>query len=142
MAEPRHLLRPFVGWPIKDRSLEAVESYLERVRGVKTQRSFDFGTWTSKHPSRADDLIGNSVYFVHKRRTLFRMAILEIVREKTQTGIIMEPFAHPVERKYVGMVRGWRYLRIEDAPPDLPPRAPGDDELPPKLRRELTELGL
>ena len=42
----------------------------------------------------------------------------------------------------VGKVRGWRYLRDADAPPDIRPVENADVDLPPELRRDLKEAGL
>ena len=44
----------------------------------------------------------------------------------------------PVPRR---AFQGWRYLKDEDAPPDLAKLA-GDSDLPAKMRLELAELGL
>jgi hypothetical protein len=37
--------------------------------------------------------------------------------------------------------QGWRYLDADDAPPDLTRKAI-KEAIPPKMRRELAELGL
>ncbi|WP_370208673.1 DUF1489 family protein, partial [Pararhodobacter marinus] len=38
--------------------------------------------------------------------------------------------------------QGWRYLKPEDAPRDMPEYREGDDELPPELAEALAEGGL
>ena len=38
--------------------------------------------------------------------------------------------------------QGWRYLTPADAPPDLPAGRAAESPLPPKLARELAEMGL
>ena len=38
--------------------------------------------------------------------------------------------------------QGWRYLKPNEAPADLGKGRKGVAEMPPKLRRELAELGL
>ena len=118
-----HLLRPFMGFdlPKSQNTLEGLQRRLERVREA---RRLDVVIWTTKVPSRLDELTGGSIYFVRGRRTLFRMAILRIVRREHSVGFGLEPYAHPVDQKYVGMVQGWRYLKPEDAPRDLPPPKP------------------
>ena len=94
-------------------------------------KGHQFGSWTRNRPRRQVELRGGSVYFVHKKRTLFRMPLIciEPVRD----------FAHHVEEKYINHVafvceaqiipvnpmtvkylRGWRYLDSKDAPADTP----------------------
>jgi hypothetical protein len=38
--------------------------------------------------------------------------------------------------------QGWRYLKPEEAPRDLPAQREGDDPLPPELSAALADLGL
>jgi hypothetical protein len=45
----------------------------------------------------------------------------------------------PVPRR---AFQGWRYLTADDAPADLGRGDKGLADLPPKMRRELAELGL
>ena len=125
---PVHLLRPFVRWPLAAPTLPAVTAYVEERR----RRGGVIGTWTARHPRRAEELAGGSVFFVRSGRTLFRLGIEDIAVTRTgMTRIAMTPFVYPVVAKRVGMVRGWRYLEERDAPADLPvaPSA-ADDRLP------------
>ena len=58
---------------------------------------------------------------------------------------VFDPELVPVEMRPQKPFQGWRYLQPEAAPADLPadgPVAEGLDALPPRLRRELRELGL
>ena len=57
-------------------------------------------------------------------------------------AICMRPELVRVEHRRVGFVRGWRYLRDEDAPPDLVGAPAAGDEPPPEMAAELRELGL
>ncbi len=55
--------------------------------------------------------------------------------------LVLEPTVIRTEWQPRRPFQGWRYLKPEDAPPDL---SMGSDAagLPDHLRRELTELGL
>ena len=113
-----------------------------------------FGSWTRNRPRREPELEGGSVYFVHKRKTVFRMPFLGIepVRDFApdagprfinQVAICCAPEIVMVERYPVRFLRGWRYLRGVDAPPDLPAESGNDARnMPPNMRRELEEAGL
>lgn len=136
-----HLLRPFVEWPVTEMTVDGARAY---VKGMLDERGdYDFGTWTSRAPKRVDEMAGGSVFFVQSRRALFRMPFRRL--HPTRGGgvwILLAPKVVRVEQHAVGMVRGWRYLKDADAPPDLPaPPAPGGD-LPPHVESELRELGL
>ncbi len=81
------------------------------------------------------------MYFVAKRRTLFRMPFVDIEPDGGGCAICMRPELTRVLPYYVGFVRGWRYLKDADAPPDLPEVA-GAGDAPPAMARELKEPGL
>ncbi|QDH15465.1 DUF1489 family protein [Oecophyllibacter saccharovorans] len=103
-------------------------------------------TWLM--PKRTEDLLGGSVYRVINGLILGRQPItgFETVtrpdgRKGTRILVTGEVIAvQPTPRK---AFQGWRYLRPEDAPPDL---QPGDAQaaasLPPDLQRRLAELGI
>ena len=142
MSGPLHLLRGFVQWedrrtgePIK--TIDEAESW---VRYIAEQGFERFITWSSRTPRRADEMEGGSVYFVAKRRTLFRMPFVEVEPDGDGCAICMRPELIRCEQHAVGFVRGWRYLKDADAPPDLARPAAGDP--PPEMARELKEMGL
>ena len=59
--------------------------------------------------------------------------------------VVLDPVLVPVEARPAKPFQGWRYLKPEEAPPDVAqerPVAQGLDLLPPKLRRDLAELCL
>jgi len=103
---------------------------------------------TRMTPKREDDVLdGGSLYWVIKGYVRVRQRIVGLRATHNQAG---EPAcAIELDRKLVKTqlaawrpFQGWRYLGPEAAPPDLPPRAKGDDELPAKLAAELRDLGL
>lgn len=145
--QPRlHLLRGFVGWtnrhdgtPIT--TVTEAEDWVNYVASCGFDR---FYTWTMRRPRRAEELESGSVFFVggeRRAQALFRMPLVEIEASDGGFAICMRPELIRVERRFVGRVRGWRYLDDANAPSDLPEREQADD-LPADLARVLDELGV
>ena len=141
---PLHLLRPFAQWRCEP-TLKGAE---ERVANIALRHGV-FGTPTRRCPKQMDALAGGSVYFCQKRHTLFRMPIYEIQPPdgKTTTSrgnpyrwtwIWMEPRIIRVEQVFIGMLRGWRYLKDSDRPMDL--ALP--DDVPDNMDERLREVGV
>jgi len=103
---------------------------------------------TRMMPKRAQDVLdGGSLYWVIKGYVRVRQRIigLRAVRnEEGATACAIELAPRLIKTQLVAWrpFQGWRYLAAEEAPPDLPPRAKGDDDLPPRLAAALRELGL
>jgi hypothetical protein len=102
---------------------------------------------TRMFPRRRDELLpGGSLYWVIKGFILCRQPIVDLVAVRGKDGIerCRIDFAprivlvRPTPRR---AFQGWRYLEAADAPPDLK-KSQGAAAIPPKLRRELAELGL
>jgi len=147
MTAPLHLLRGFVQWddrragggPIK--TIDEAEAWVRHIAELGFDR---FYTETTRHVTRAAELQGGSVYFVggpKRNQALFRMPFVEIEGEAGDWAICMRPELIRVRQDFVGKVRGWRYLKHADAPPDLP-RVAGAGDAPPEMAAELKELGL
>ncbi|MDE0718103.1 MAG: DUF1489 family protein [Rhodospirillaceae bacterium] len=145
-APPLHLLRGFVQW--HDRrpgggEMKTVDEAEGWVRYIAGQGFDEFSTWTTRRVTRAAELEGGSVFFVRSGVVLFRMPFLrvEAIAGDSEWAVVMRPALIRVEQRRVGMVRGWRYLKDADAPPDLPAAAEAGDA-PPEMAAELRELGL
>jgi len=105
--------------------------------------------WTRMIPKRGAELVdGGSIYWVVAGFVRVRQRILAIEAGqepdgRARAGLVLAPELVPVEARATRPFQGWRYLLPDAAPPDLPAaEAEGLDALPPKLRRELRELGL
>ncbi|MBN9531746.1 MAG: DUF1489 domain-containing protein [Alphaproteobacteria bacterium] len=101
---------------------------------------------TRMMPKRADDLLdGGSLYWVIKGQIAVRQKLLElrsVVRDGTpHCGIVYDAKLVPVARRMHRPFQGWRYLKPEDAPPDVR-GGKGGDGLPEALKAELVSLGL
>lgn len=99
---------------------------------------------TRFRPTRADELIGGSVFWIVKHRMLARQAILGIaVRESDGRAIIsLDAKLVPVRATARRAHQGWRYLDAADAPGDLEGDETGLAELPPALTAKLAALAL
>ncbi len=86
------------------------------------------------------------MYWVIGGAMLVRQRILGIepaIREDGHpcAAILLDPAVVPVLGRPVKAFQGWRYLRPEDAPPDLDTRAP-EATLPHAMAQRLRELCL
>ncbi len=97
-------------------------------------------------PKRMDELLdGGSLYWVIKGNIQCRQILTDIEIFTDDEGIrrcklVMEPRLILTDWQPRRAFQGWRYLRVEDAPPDI--RNGSNANLPPQLRQELANLGL
>ena len=101
---------------------------------------------TRMFPKRAEELLdGGSLYWVIKGQIAARQ-VLTAIRPFTgadgikRCDLVMELAVIPVVPRPCRPFQGWRYLRAEDAPPDLGGADTG--QMPEELRRELATMGL
>ncbi|WP_374764994.1 DUF1489 family protein [Yunchengibacter salinarum] len=104
--------------------------------------------FTRNTPKAADDVLdGGAIYWVIKGQIMARTPVLHLesgFREDGRPLCIISVSADPV-----GVVpvprrpfQGWRYLKPDDAPEDLPDGGDGMSEAPPEMLRELQDLKL
>jgi hypothetical protein len=138
-----HLIKLSVG-PKDVAALAAIQK--ERLRTDPPLRA-----WTRMFPKRGEEITaGGSIYWVIAGFVRVRQRVLEIREEAWDDGtpcaaLVLDPALVAVEARPMKPFQGWRYLRPEEAPPDVAqdrPAARGLDRLPPKLRRDLAELCL
>ncbi|WP_207553572.1 DUF1489 family protein [Teichococcus deserti] len=106
---------------------------------------------TRMHPKRAEEILdGGSLYWVVAGYACVRQRILDIRSEPGNDGtphaaLILDPELVAVAARAMRPFQGWRYLAAEAAPADIGSGTgdmSGVDELPEKLRQELTALCL
>ncbi|HXF53692.1 MAG TPA: DUF1489 domain-containing protein [Hyphomicrobiaceae bacterium] len=104
---------------------------------------------TYQTPKRSEELLdGGSLYWVIKGFIQARQAITGFDEGTKDDGrpcclILLSPRLVPVRPTPRRAFQGWRYLEPADAPPDLTGcAAAAFADLPPKMRRDLIELGL
>ena len=126
---------------------------IEHLRDLQTERALrnpPLRHRTRNFPRRRDEVVdGGSIYWVICGATLVRQRVLDVIEDRWDdnsacAGLIFDPHLVPVAARPTKPFQGWRYLRPEDAPPDLVvgPPARGEAALPPALRRELQALCL
>lgn len=142
-----HLIRMAAG-------LETVEQLRERQKDrLKNYKNFSgkrgvLQTYTRNVPKREDELTdGGSIYWVMKNHIRVRQRVLAIARENDDEGrgyclIRLDPELVLIEPRHHKAFQGWRYLRPEDAPPDLGKNAVPAPDLPSAMAEELRALGL
>lgn len=104
--------------------------------------------FTRYRPKRADEMAGGSLYWIIRHALVARQAILGFdeaadgegrPRIRIRLGADVVPVIPRPRRAH----QGWRYLRPDDAPPDLAAAADsGAEALPPALLSTLSSLGL
>ena len=126
MADQLHLLRPFARWRLRGESITTVDAAEEYVKHIASLGFERFYTAVGRAPTRAEELVGGSVYFV-KHHTLFRMPFVCITdnprlaaRFQGKVLVEMKPELIRVAPRHIGFLRGWRYMEDKDAPRDIP----------------------
>jgi hypothetical protein len=104
---------------------------------------------TFQAPKRRAELIdGGSLYWVIRGVVQVRQPLLDITEGTKDDGspcclLILRNELIPVRPTPRRAFQGWRYLSDEEAPEDLKRgSAAGIVAMPPKLRKQLAELGL
>lgn len=103
---------------------------------------------TRMWPKRGEALLnGGSIFWVFKGVILARQPILrldEVLGSDgvTRCGLVLDPAVvrtTPVPKR---PFQGWRYLKVEDAPTDLPEGRQEEEALPADLSRALADIGV
>ncbi len=103
---------------------------------------------TFQTPKRDAELLdGGSLYWVIKGLVQARQKLVGFDQGQKEDGsacclILLAPEIVPVRPVPRRAFQGWRYLRADDAPADLGSGASDVQAFPPRLRKELAELGL
>ncbi len=103
---------------------------------------------TRMWPKReAEILNGGSIYWVIKGVIQCRQRILRLDEVRGEDGIrrcaiVLDPEIHRTQNALKRPFQGWRYLKPEDSPADLPRSREQDDALPDDLNRALADIGV
>lgn len=130
-----------------------IDSYEDLETAIALRAKAGGRDYLSSHitrmwPKQEEALLnGGSLYWVIKG---FVQARQNIVRLDEVTGadgvrrcaILMEPELIRTSSAPRRPFQGWRYLKPEDAPADLPDSRKSDDELPKELALALADIGL
>ncbi|MCV6823660.1 MULTISPECIES: DUF1489 family protein [Halocynthiibacter] len=136
-----HLVKLCVGID----SLEHLESY--RAAHYPTPETPTRHV-TRMWPKREAELLdGGSLFWVIKGVMLARQKVLQLDEVIGDDGIrrcaiIMDPELIRIQPTPRRAFQGWRYLKPEDAPPDLTRSNKEESPLPPELAAALGEIGI
>jgi hypothetical protein len=125
-------------------------AHLREVQAERARQMPPLRHRTRNFPRRASEIVdGGSMYWVIAGAMLVRQRVLDVIEDQWDdgsrcAGIVLQKTLVPVAGRATKPFQGWRYLEPEAAPADLVAgaRAKGEDELPPKMKRELRALGL
>ena len=144
---PLHLVKLCVGCDsIEDlASWQAERLKQRRQAGEKHPQLFHR---TFQMPKRRNELLaGGSLYWVIRGLIQVRQPLSDIVEGTKEDGtpccvLLLKNELVPVRPVPRRPFQGWRYLKPEDAPEDLASGSTAIADMPPALRKELSELGL
>ncbi|MFW2831506.1 DUF1489 family protein [Sphingomonas sp. ID0503] len=121
---------------------ETVDDLRERLAGRAA--GGEVAVVTRYKPTRAAELIGGSLYWIHKHRLIGRQTILRFAEtEEGRCAIWLDARLIPVATMPKRAHQGWRYLEASAAPPDLGGAAASDlAVMPPRMVEELAALAL
>ena len=116
----------------------------QRARWPKGRAIHTTRMWPKRE---AELLAGGSLYWVIKGVVLARQAIVALERVTGADGIErcaihLDAAIHRTEPAPRRPFQGWRYLKPEETPRDLPQGRAREDTLPPDLAQALAEIGL
>ncbi|WP_170357105.1 DUF1489 family protein [Ruegeria arenilitoris] len=103
---------------------------------------------TRMWPKREPEILnGGSIFWVIKGVIQCRQRILRLDEVTGEDGIrrcaiVLDPQVHRTQGAQKRPFQGWRYLKPEDSPADLPESRAQDDALPEDLNRALAEIGV
>lgn len=128
---------------------ESVETLTEWQRSPRAQGPDGLPRHVTRMwPKReAEILDGGSIYWVIKGLIQCRQRILRLDEVQGHDGIrrcaiVLEPELHRTAQAQRRPFQGWRYLKPEDSPPDLPAGRKAEEALPPELSAALSEIGV
>lgn len=138
MPEHIHLVKLCVG----------IDSFEDLDRHISATSGDTTGHVTRMRPKQEVQLLsGGSLYWVIKGVIQARQEVLGLDEYNGGDGIkrCRIVLAKPLIRTQNAARRafqGWRYLKPEDAPADMPKGREHEEELPPELAQTLADLGL
>ncbi len=97
---------------------------------------------TKNRPKRAAEMIGSSLFWIHKHQLVARSEILGFEEaDGGRTNIVISTVLIEVHPSPKRAHQGWRYLEDADAPRDLADGEAGE-VLPAQIAADLAKLGL
>jgi hypothetical protein len=147
-----HLIKLCVGVSDVGQLLQEHERLTKQA--MKRRKPVEDHHWTRMRPKRSDEVLDDgSLFWVIRGviRVRHRILRLDDVRDadgQEYCAIIYDPKVVLVEPRPRRAFQGWRYLEVEDAPPDMPNQrqalanAAAEGDMPANMLAELRTLGL
>ena len=140
---PLHLIKLSVG----SESVETLADWQSRLIATQDalgQPPYPFHD-TRMSPKRADEVLaGGSIYWVIRRKIRCRQKIRALESHVDEEGksycrIVLEPEIIRTELRTKRPFQGWRYLKSDDAPPDIGGGRPSSATTPEQLEQALKD---
>ncbi len=115
-----------------------------RSRGPDGERRHVTRMW----PKREAELLnGGSLYWVFRGQILCRQRILRLEEVIRHDGVRMCAIVLDTDIAHTAAApkrpfQGWRYLKLDETPPDLPAVRENDDPIPMELNQALADIGV
>ncbi|MEE9428912.1 MAG: DUF1489 domain-containing protein [Paracoccaceae bacterium] len=125
-----------------------VQSLADLTSRIDARNSTETKHVTRMWPKRQQELLaGGSLYWVIKGVVQARQRIIaldEVIGQDgiRRCGIRMDALLVHTQPAVKRPFQGWRYLTIENAPPDLPKMRASDTDIPTALNSALAEIGV
>lgn len=142
MANTVHLIKLSVG----SETVEQIEDW--QKNRSKQRIDGQYYHLTRMWPKREAELLnGGSIYWVVKGFVQARQRVLGLQELIGDDGIrrcamLLDPDVIRTATAPKRPFQGWRYLDVQDAPPDLGAARSTDDTLPPELAGALADIGV
>jgi hypothetical protein len=144
---PLHLIKLCVGCDSIEDLAGWQNERLKQMKAAGTKPELFHRTF--QMPKRREELLaGGSLYWVIKGIVTVRQRLLDLREGNKPDGtpcclLILDRKLVAVRPTPRRAFQGWRYLADDEAPADLDgSKSKGIAQMPPKLRKELAELGL
>ncbi|WP_293575678.1 DUF1489 domain-containing protein [Phaeobacter sp.] len=103
---------------------------------------------TRMWPKRSEEILnGGSIFWVIKGQIQCRQKILRLdevsgIDGVRRCAIVLDKELHRTNLAMRRPFQGWRYLKVEDSPADLPAGRSAEKPLPTELSQALAEIGV
>ncbi len=137
-------------------NIESLQAWQQENKKLRNGRIWHI---TRNWPKRRDELLdGGSIYWIIKGVIQVRQQIIGFMEDEASASEIAQNHEKANKKPYCRIMlapeliltkpwphrpfQGWRYLKVEDAPPDMDGDIDDEDEIPLEMAVDLKNMGL